>query len=158
MLISRIVGLVCVGMVVLATGAVTGQDYPNKPIRIYTSDVGGGLDFLVRIVAPEISSSLGQPVIIENRGGSGIIPAQTVAKAPPDGYNLLSYGSPVWLLPYMQDNVPYDPLKDFSPITMMVRAPNLLAVHPSMPVVAGGVVAHLDGVDYWRRNLTPVGV
>lgn len=114
-----------------SAGITPAQSYPHKPVRIITSEVGGGADFQARLIGHGISAALGQQVIIENRGG-GVIPGNNVAKALPDGYTLLYTGSAHWLLPFMRDNVPYDPVKDFAPVTLPVRAPNLLVVHPSV--------------------------
>ena len=114
-------------------GSAAGQNFPSKPIRMLASGVGGGGDFGSRLIAQGLTASLGQQVVVENRGGSAIIPAQIVAQAPPDGYTLLSYASTIWLLPYLQ-SVPYDPVKDFSPITLAVSSPNILVVHPSLSV------------------------
>jgi tripartite-type tricarboxylate transporter receptor subunit TctC len=119
---------------VLGTGMVRSQDFPHKPIRIYTTAPGGGSDFSARIIAQTLPASLGQAVIVENRGGSVTIAATEVMKAPPDGHSLLLYGSTLWLLAYLRDNVPYDPLRDFLPVTMTNRAPNVLVVHASLPV------------------------
>ncbi len=120
-----------VGLTVLGAGMVSAQDYPNKPVRIITSAVGGGGDFVARLIAQAISGPLGQQVIVDNRGG--IISIETVAKAAPDGYTLLSLSNNFWLLPFMQ-NVSYDPVKDFLPITLTVSAPNVVVVHSSLPV------------------------
>jgi tripartite-type tricarboxylate transporter receptor subunit TctC len=117
----------------MAADVFAQASYPNKPIRIVTAEVAGGADFVARLIAQGVSGSLGQQVIVENRGGSAIIPAQAVAKAPPDGYTLLVYGNNFWLLPFIQ-NVPYDPVRDFSPLTLAARSPNMLVVHPSLPV------------------------
>lgn len=114
---------------------VSGQDFPRKPIRIVTAEPGGSSDFAARVIAQGLSQRLGHKVIVDNRGGgSGIIAAQTVAKAAPDGYTLLNYGPAFWLLPFLQDNVPYDPVRDFMPVTLSVSSPNILVVHPSLPV------------------------
>ena len=111
------------------------QSYPTKPIHILTSNPGGALDFAARLLVPPLTSSLGQAVIIENRGAAGgAIAADTVAKASPDGYTLIFYGPPLWLLPFMRSNLTYDPVKDFSPITLVARSPNLIVVHQSLPV------------------------
>src|SRR5688572_18037410 len=114
---------------VTTTGA--GQDYPNKPIRIMTAEPGGTPNLISRTIAPGMSASLGQQVIVDNRG---LVAIETVAKAPSDGYTLLIYGSSIWLLPFLRDNVTYDPLRDFSPITIAVSASNVLVVTPSLPV------------------------
>ena len=136
MLIPRfVVWMLSIGMMVFAASMVSGQDFPNKPIRIVTSAPGGGLDIAARLIAPGLTENVGQQIIIENRGGAGgAIAAETVAKAPPDGYTLIFYGPPLWLLPFMRKNAPYDLVRDFSPITLLVRTPNLLVVHPSLPV------------------------
>lgn len=109
------------------------QGYPNKPIRIVTSGIGGGADFASRLIAQGLAASLGQQVIVDNRA-SGAAPGEVVAKSPPDGYTMLLFGATVWLLPFMRNNVPYDPVRDFTPITLAVTAPNILVVHPSLPV------------------------
>ena len=120
---------------VLSTVEGSGQAFPVKPIRILTSEPGGGNDFGARLIAQGISGSLGQPIIVENRGGgSGSITGELLAKAKPDGYTLLMYGQGIWLLPFLRRNVPYDPLKDFAPVSLTDRSPNVLVVHPSLPV------------------------
>ena len=107
------------------------QDYPNKPIRILTSEAGGAGDVAARMIAQGISGPLGQQVIVDNRG---IIAGEMTAKAPPDGYTLLYYGSTVWLVPFLRDTVPYDPVKDFAPITLANKQAAVLVVHPAVPV------------------------
>ena len=122
-----------VSAMVLGTGVVCGQDYPNRPIRIFTSEVAGGADAMARLFGEGIAGALGQQVIVENRP-SGVIPVETVSKAKPDGYTVLVYGSTVWLLPLMRSNVPYDPVRDLAAISLATSAPNILVVHPSMPI------------------------
>ena len=124
--------ILTVGCMMVGSGALWGQDYPNKPIRIMTSESGSPSDFVVRLLAQGISGPLGQPVIVDNRLGTSA--AENVAKAPPDGYTLLFYGPVVWLLPFLRERVPWDPIRDFSTITLATQAPNILAVHPSLPV------------------------
>ena len=115
-------------------GAACGQAYPVKPIRVLTSQPGSGFDFASRLIADPLSASFGQPLIVDNRGGAGgIYAAEAVAQAPADGYTLLSFGNALWLAPFLQKNVPYDPVKDFAPITLAVTAPNILVVHPAVP-------------------------
>ncbi len=136
MLISRSAAwLFSVGVMVLAPGAVSGQDFPSKPVRLFTSEPGGGNDFAARLIAQGLTGALGQQVVVENRGAAGgVIAAETVAKAPPDGHTLLFYGSNIWLLPFLRKNVPYHPVRDFAPITWAVKATGILVVHPSLPV------------------------
>ena len=122
-----------VGVVVSGVSVVSGQTFPSKPIRIVTANAGGGADFAARLIARGLSSRLGQQAVVENRGGSATIPVETVAKAPPDGYTLLLYSNSMWTLPLIQ-SVPYDPVRNFVPITLAVSTPNVLVVHPSVPV------------------------
>ena len=126
-----VVGMLWVGLLVLGAGVVTGQDYPIKPIRILAGSVGGNSDTTARLIAQGISVPLGQPVIVENRPAN-LIP-EIVAKAPPDGYLLFITGGVAWISPLLQ-NTPYDPVRDFAPITFATSSPDLLVVHPSMPV------------------------
>ncbi len=113
--------------------AVAQTAYPAKPIRIVTSAAGGGNDFMARIMAQAVSGPLGQQVIVENRGGSSIIPGEVVVNAAPDGYTLLFASSSLWLAPLLQ-KIAFDPLRDLAPITLIDRSPNILVVHPSLPV------------------------
>ena len=125
-------------VVMLCAFSITAQGqsaFPLKPVRIVTAAVGGASDFTARMLAQALGANLGQQFIVDNRGGAnGVIAAQMVAKAPPDGYNLLLFTSPIWLLPLLQDNVPYDPVRDFAPIAVTDSSPSVLVVHPSLPV------------------------
>jgi len=117
-----------------APAPASAQSYPTKPIRVVTSAPGGGNDFTARAIAYSISGSLGQPWVVDNRGGAGgAIAAELVARAPPDGYTLLVYASNIWIIPLLR-SVPYDPVKDLAPITWAARSPNTVVVHPSLPV------------------------
>jgi len=129
----RSIKLLLMAMLPAICGAAAAQSYPGKPIRMLAAEAGGGADLIARLVAQGMGATLGQQVLIENRGGSAVIPAQIVAKAAPDGYTLLFYGTNVWLLPFLQDDLPYDPVKDLAPITMVAVSPNVLVVHPSVP-------------------------
>ena len=115
------------------TGATSAQDYPVKPIRIITSEAGSGGDFATRLI---VQGMPGRQFVVDNRNLVGI---EMAAKAPPDGYTLLLHGTPVWLAQFMRDSVPWDTVRDFAPVTLVAQAPNVLAVHPSLPVksVAG---------------------
>ena len=126
---------VLVLIMVLCKGQSYGEDFPNKPVRIITNDAGAGLDFTSRVIARGITSALGQQVIVDNRGGAGgAIAIETVAKALPDGYTLLVFGSTFWLMPFLRDHVNYDPVKDFAPVTLAVSSPNIVIVYPPVPV------------------------
>jgi tripartite-type tricarboxylate transporter receptor subunit TctC len=122
------------GVMALGANAASVQEFPSRPIRIVTAEIGGGNDFAARILAQGMMPALGKPVIVENRGGSVVVSAQLVGKAQPDGHTLLLYGSNLWILPFMRDKVPYDPIADFSPITTATSSPCVLVVHPSLPV------------------------
>jgi len=117
-------------LVVLVPASTSAQNYPNKVIRIATAAVGSANDLVARIIAQELTRSLGQQVIVENRGG---LAPEVVARASPDGYTLLFYGSSVWLLPLMRHEN-YDPVVDLVPVTLAVNSPNVVVVHPSLPV------------------------
>ena len=110
-------------------GLTTG--YPSKPIRIFTTEVGGASDLPARLIAKELQASLGQPVVVENRA---IIGVELVAQAAADGHTLLHYTSPLWIIPLFRSNVSWDVNRDFTPVGLTVVTPNVLVVHPSLPV------------------------
>ena len=118
-----------IAVMLLCAGMVSGQDYPNKPIRIITGGAGGGSDFAARLVAQGITGPLGQPVIVDNRATLPAIDA--AAKAPPDGYTLYVGGASLWIFPLL-NKVTYDVVRDFSPIALLVREVNVVAVNPSV--------------------------
>jgi tripartite-type tricarboxylate transporter receptor subunit TctC len=130
--------LACLAAASSAIAAVHAQqDFPNRPIRIIVGyAAGGGNDIIVRVVAPKLSEGLGQPVIIENRpGAQGIVSCEIVAKAAPDGATLLMGPSgPMTMNPALYSKLPYDPLKDFAPISMIGDFPLILVVSASLPV------------------------
>ena len=114
---------------------VKAQTYPARPIRLVVpSAPGGGTDLCARVIAPKLSERLGQQVLVDNRPGAGsVIGNEIVAHAPPDGYTLLMGISTLAILPSMVSKLPYDTLKDFAPISVVVRVSNALTVHPSVP-------------------------
>src|SRR5690349_11183108 len=112
-------------------GVVTAQEYPNKTVRIITGASGGGSDFTARVAANGITGPLGQPVVVENR--TVLLATEAVAKAPPDGYTLVVNGASLWILPLLQ-KTGYDTVRDFVPISQLVKEFTVLAVHPSLPV------------------------
>jgi tripartite-type tricarboxylate transporter receptor subunit TctC len=115
-----------------ACAPLHAQPYPSKIVRIISPGPGGDTDFKARLVAPAMSTALGQQVIVENRP-AGVISPQLVSKSAPDGYTLLMAGPSVWTGPFFE-NVGYDPVADLSPITFMATSPSILVVHPSVPV------------------------
>ena len=119
-------------MVVVAyAGVLSAQTFPSKHIRIVAAAVGGGNDLAARIVAQKLSGAMGQPVIVENRGSIG---SEIVSKATPDGYSLLFYSSSLWISPYLRDLPPFDARRDFTPIGLSALSPNILVVHPLLPL------------------------
>ena len=124
---KRALGLI----MMVAAGVLHAQNFPNRLIRVVTTEVGGASDLATRIMAQALSVNLGQSAIVENRG---IIGVEIVSQATADGHVLLHYTSPLWIIPLFRANTPWDPLRDFVPIALTVNSPNLLAVHPSLPV------------------------
>ena len=122
---------VLAGSALLNAPATVGQNYPNRPIRVITVAAGGGTDVTARLIGFEIGPALGQQVIVDNRGGVTIA-IELAAKAPPDGYTLLAYGSPLCLTPLMRSGVTFDYARDFAPIVLATTAPFFLYVHPSV--------------------------
>jgi tripartite-type tricarboxylate transporter receptor subunit TctC len=129
MLLRLIASTFLVSAMVCGADLSLGQNYPNKPIRIVTGGIGGSADLVARFIGYELTGPLGQPVIIDNRGG--LLPQQVVAQAHPDGYTLLLHSSATWLNPLMQETS-YDPIKDFLPITSVTSSSSILVVHPSL--------------------------
>jgi tripartite-type tricarboxylate transporter receptor subunit TctC len=133
----RILAAALAALSVAALGlpaAVQAQDWaPTKPVRIIVPIVGSTNDVLARMLAPKLQEALGQPVIVENKpGAGGNIGADMVAKATPDGHTLLiGYNGPLAINVSLFDKMPYDPLKDLAPISLMVTAPQYLTVNPA---------------------------
>lgn len=130
---SAAVRIFLIGLLALRADAAFSQSYPNKPIRVIAAEIGGASDLVIRAIAPAWSENLGQPVIVDNRGGSAVIAIDLTVKAPPDGYTLLGFGAALWLLPYLT-KVSYDPLRDLVPVAMTTISPGIVVVHPSVPV------------------------
>jgi tripartite-type tricarboxylate transporter receptor subunit TctC len=129
--------IACAALTAAAAAAVFAQaGYPSKPVRmVVPSSAGGGTDIVARIIAPELSKRLGQQVIIDNRPGAGtMIGIEVAAKSPPDGYTLLMGLSTLAINSALYKKVPYDPQRDFAPITQAVSSASIIVVHPSVPV------------------------
>jgi tripartite-type tricarboxylate transporter receptor subunit TctC len=116
--------------------AANAQNYPAQPIRIVVgAGAGGGVDTSARIVAQNLQEALGQPGVVEDRGGAGgALAGDLVAKSAPDGYTLAAQSIGHATLPSIHKNLPYSPERDLVPVTIMVNSPNVLVVHPSLPV------------------------
>lgn len=111
------------------------DNYPNKPIRfIVTYPPGGGNDIIARLVAQKLSESMGQPVQVDNRAGAGgTIGTAAAAKSPADGYTIVLVSPPFVMAPSLYPNLPYDTIKDLTPVTVIGAVPNVLVAHPSVP-------------------------
>ena len=123
----------------LAPLLALAQAYPSKPVRMVVPyAAGGATDTVARAVGNRLSEALGQPVVIDNRGGAGgMIGSDIVAKAAPDGYTLLlTVGPPHSAFPFFMKNVPFDTISDFTPIIIVGTAPQSIVVHPSLPVTS----------------------
>ncbi|HJY76020.1 MAG TPA: tripartite tricarboxylate transporter substrate binding protein [Burkholderiales bacterium] len=111
-------------------------DYPTRPVKVVVpSPPGGGTDILARVLAQHFSKALGQPFVVENKPGAGnMIGIESVARSPADGYTVLVTASTLALNSVLYKKVPYDPVRDFAPITLAATAPNVLVVNPALPV------------------------
>jgi tripartite-type tricarboxylate transporter receptor subunit TctC len=124
----------------LVAGTVAAQPFPNRPVRMVVAfPPGGTSDFVGRIVAAKLSEFLGQPVVVDNRpGASGLIGTQAVAKATPDGYTILLAPSDFTVIPSLQNPPPYDALKDFAPVGMVLEYSHVLVAHPDVAANSPG--------------------
>src|SRR5262245_51186185 len=131
----RLVSALLAGLLIL--GDANGQgDYPTRPVKVIVpSPPGGGTDILARVLAQHFSKTFGQPFVVENKPGAGnMIGIESVARSPADGYTVLVTASTLALNSVLYKKVPYDPVRDFAPITLAATAPNVLVVNPALPV------------------------
>lgn len=134
----------------LAAVAVQAQSYPTKPVRIFTQYVPGASgDTTVRIMAAPLSELLGQPVLVENRAGAGgVLAADAVARSAPDGHTLLAGSSSTQIIRiFISKSTPFDPVRDFTPITQITESVPMIVVNPKLGVNTLG-----EMIDYARRN------
>jgi tripartite-type tricarboxylate transporter receptor subunit TctC len=132
---SVLYGPIIVALTILVSHVVLGQTYPTRPIRMVvpSSPSAGVTDIMARLIGQHLSANIGRQIVIDNRpGASGILGSEVVSRAVPDGYTLLIANVSLIVNPYLYPKMPYDPLKDFIPITMVNSAPLLLVVHPSI--------------------------
>jgi tripartite-type tricarboxylate transporter receptor subunit TctC len=122
-------------LIALVPAGAAAQQYPTRPLRIVVPfAAAGGSDIIARIIAQKLNESLGQPVIVDNRPGAGAnIGIGIAAKAPPDGYTLLVASSAFTVNPTLYSKIPYEPFRDFYPLTCIGSSPNMIAVHPQFP-------------------------
>ena len=141
--------LAVLGLALSALG-VNAQDYPNKPIRIVVGySAGGGNDIIVRVMAPELQKGLGQPIVVENKpGAQSIIAAELAAKSAPDGYTIfMGPSGPMTINPATYSKLPYDPQRDFVPISMICAFPLIVVVDPKL-----GIESMKALVEYAKKN------
>lgn len=127
--------IVACTLLVMSMG-IHAQGYPNRPVKLIVADSAGGApDQLARMLAEKLSTGLGQQVVVDNRAGAGgVLGAELVAKSPPDGYTLLMTTSAIYaILPNLRKDLPYDPVKDFAPISRIATASNVLVVNNALP-------------------------
>jgi len=130
--------LLVAAAICLAAGEAAAQAYPSRPVRLIVPfSAGGAADVPGRILAQRLSEALGQQVVIENRPGAGsAIGAEAAAKAPPDGYTLFMISNTHFVTAALHKKLSYDALNDYTPITQVTSAPNVLVVHPSLPATS----------------------
>ncbi len=124
------------GLLSVMLASALAQSWPQKPIKmIVPFPAGGGTDVVARLVAKYLTERLGQTVFVENRGGAnGAIGLQALKQSAPDGYTIaMTSDTPMTVNPWIYKNLPYEPLRDFIPVTSTIRLPSMLAVHPSVP-------------------------
>ena len=145
MAIRSILSLVLLGI----AASVAAQTWPTKPVRVIAAyAAGGAMDMTARVIAPILADSLGQSVVVENRvGGAGLVGAELVARSAPDGHTILLYADAYTIAPALFAKLPFDPVKDFVPVTQMISGPHILVGHPSVPAAT---LAEL--IDYVKRN------
>jgi tripartite-type tricarboxylate transporter receptor subunit TctC len=136
MLMSSLLTLSSLQWIAGQAHAQQGADYPRKPVRLVVPFAPGGpVDIIARSIAPRMSESLGQQLVIDNRAGAGsTIGSELVAKSPPDGYTLLMVSGSYVMNPAMVRKLPYDTLRDFAHISVMAEVPSAIVVHPVLPV------------------------
>ncbi len=120
----------------VVTPAAHAQSYPSKPVRMIVGfPPGGGTDVVARVISQKLSEWYGQTVVVENRAGAtGTIGADVLAKSPPDGYTLMmGHANSHAIAPNLMAKLPYDPIKDFAPVSYVGYVPNVLSLHPSVP-------------------------
>ena len=134
--LSAALVLAATAFVALFKSAAWAQDYPLRPVRVVVPfSPGGAVDGPMRVIAQELSKRLGQQVIVDNKPGAGAtIGTDVVAKASPDGYTLLLASQTNAISATLYPKLPYDPIEDFAPISLIGREPGVLVVHPSLPV------------------------
>jgi tripartite-type tricarboxylate transporter receptor subunit TctC len=130
------IALICIGLLASAGTAAGADSYPSKPVRLLVPfGPGGSTDVVARVFAVKLGEVMGQPIVVENRSGAGgIVGTETAARSAPDGYTLFVYGINQTISPSLYKKLPYDPVRAFTPISLYGTLPNILVVHPAVPV------------------------
>lgn len=156
----HLLGGLSIGLAALGSRRSLAQAYPARPVSIVSPWAPGGTnDLLARLIAREIAGPLGQPVVVENRpGASGTIGTAFVARARPDGHTITLGSTPNYTTaPALYPNLPYDPRRDFAPVTLVASVPNLLVVTPSLPVHSVAALIDHARAHPGALNYTSVG-
>jgi len=146
--------------ILLVVQTLAAQPYPTRPIRLVVPyPPGGPTDFVGRTVGQKLAQAFGQQIVVDNRPGAGtIIGSELVARAAPDGYTLLfGTGGGTFLAPLMLPKVPYDPHRDFAPVSMLVQSPQVLVVHPSVAANSVSELVALAKAKPGALNFASVG-
>ena len=133
---TRFLSAIMAGLALLAPGVSHSQAYPSKPVRLIVPYAAGGpVDSMGRLLAPRLVEIWGQQIVIDNRAGANsIVGSEVAARAAPDGYNLVLISASFTVNATLYPKLPFDPIRDFTPITLVASGPGLLVTHPSLPV------------------------
>ena len=155
----QIKSLVCL-LAVIWAGHAAGQAFPSRPIRVIVpQSAGGSTDLAARAVTQRLTDVLGQPVIVDNRPGAGsLIGTELVAKATPDGHTLLAVASSFSINPSLHAKLPFDPVRDFAPVSRLCTLPHLLVVHPAVPAKSVKELTALAKAKPGQLNVATSGV
>ena len=145
----------------LLVGNAVAQPWPAKPVRLVVADAAGGApDQLARILSPKLAEGFGQQVVVDNRpGAGGVLGADIAAKAPADGYTLLLSTSAIWaILPSLKKDLPYDPVRDFAPVSRLATTSNVLVVNASLPAKSVAELVQLAKTKPGALNYASAGI
>lgn len=135
----------CIAALFGTAAAIAADNYPSRPIRVIVpQSAGGSTDVAARVLTDRLSEALKQNIVVDNRPGAGSLNGtEAAAKAAPDGYTLLSIAASLTITPALQSNLPFDPVRDFAPITQIVDLPHILVVHPAVAAKSVGELVTL---------------
>jgi tripartite-type tricarboxylate transporter receptor subunit TctC len=156
----RVRNIAAVATLIVASVTAFAADYPMRPITLIVPyPAGGGNDVIARLVAAKMSATLGEPIVIENRGGAGsTIGTRDAARRAPDGYTLLIVTSSLAINPSLYPDAGYDPKKDFTAVGLIASSPNLVVVHPSLPAHSIADLIALANKESGKLNFASTGI